>query len=219
MSRYVLNQSAGRLSLTARGSERSPLSIDFNTPALSQRIKRLSPRSELLLKALGGQKGETVIDMTAGLGTDSFLLAAFGYRVVSIERSKTLYLLLKDGMQRASVDRSLPESSREALTRIQLINDDARSVNISAHNPTYAVIDPMYAPKKKSALSKGEMQTLQEFIGQSQSAGELIDVAKKMGVRRAVVKRALRSELRYASFEPLYALRGRSSRFDVFQFS
>ena len=96
MSRYVLNQNAGRLSLTARGSERSPLSIDFNTPALSQRIKRLSPRSELLLKALGGQKGETVIDMTAGLGTDSFLLAAFGYRVVSIERSKTLYLLLKD---------------------------------------------------------------------------------------------------------------------------
>jgi 16S rRNA (guanine1516-N2)-methyltransferase len=93
VSRFFLSRSSGRLCLTSRSSERSPLYVDFTTPALMQRVKRLSPRSELLLKAIGGQPGETVVDMTTGLGTDSFLLAAYGYRVFSIERSRTLYLL------------------------------------------------------------------------------------------------------------------------------
>ena len=218
MSRFFLSRSSGRLCLTSRSSERSPLYVDFTTPALMQRVKRLSPRSELLLKAIGGQPGETVVDMTTGLGTDSFLLAAYGYRVFSIERSRTLYLLLRDGLNRALADPSVPEWLQKTLARIHLINADARSVSLLPNESVYAVIDPMYAPRKKSALSKGEMQTLQAFIGQNQSPGELISASKSLGVRRAVVKRALRSELHYASFEPLYVLRGRSSRFDVFHF-
>ena len=63
-------------------------------------MKRLSARSELLLKALGGKAGETVVDMTTGLGTDTWLLATFGYTVYACERSPTLYAMLEDGLQR-----------------------------------------------------------------------------------------------------------------------
>ena len=83
-----------------RGQPKSPISVDFDSSQLRARMKRLSARSELLLKALGGKAGETVVDMTTGLGTDTWLLATFGYTVYACERSPTLYAMLEDGLQR-----------------------------------------------------------------------------------------------------------------------
>ena len=76
-------------------------------------MKRLSARSELLLKALGGKAGETVVDMTTGLGTDTWLLATFGYTVYACERSPTLYAMLEDGLQRVRASQRGGESSRQ----------------------------------------------------------------------------------------------------------
>ena len=94
MSRFSLQKIEGRLCLAERGQPKSPISVDFDSPQLRARMKRLSARSELLLKALGGKAGETVVDMTTGLGTDTWLLATFGYTVYACERSPTLYACL-----------------------------------------------------------------------------------------------------------------------------
>ncbi len=68
MSRFRLHMVEGRLCLAELGQPKSPVSVDFDSPQLRARMKRLSARSELLLKALGGKAGETVVDMTTGLG-------------------------------------------------------------------------------------------------------------------------------------------------------
>ena len=43
-------------------------------------------------------KNRTVVDATAGLGYDAFILASLGANVTLIERSKTMYKLLQEGI-------------------------------------------------------------------------------------------------------------------------
>lgn len=181
-------------------------------------MKRLSARSELLLKALGGKAGDTVVDMTTGLGIDTWLLATFGYTVYACERSPTLYAMLEDGLQRfRESHRGLSQISNTA-SNIRLRNLDSSSSVESSWSAKYAVIDPMFPVKKKQALASGDMQMLQRFIGRGESVDLLLHAAKAKGIKRAVVKRVLRSKRCYARLEPLYSLEGRSTRFDVFQF-
>ena len=181
-------------------------------------MKRLSARSELLLKALGGKAGETVVDMTTGLGTDTWLLATFGYTVYACERSPTLYAMLEDGLQRIRQYHGDLSQISDTASNIRLRNLDSSASVESSWGAKYAVIDPMFPVKKKQALASGDMQMLQRFIGRGESVDLLLHAAKAQGIKRAVVKRVLRSRQRYARLEPLYSLEGRSTRFDVFQF-
>ena len=218
MSRFSLQKIKGRLCLAERGQPKSPISVDFDSPQLRARMKRLSARSELLLKALGGKAGETVVDMTTGLGTDTWLLATYGYTVYACERSPTLYAMLEDGLQRIREYRGDLSQLSNTASNIRLRNLDSSSSLESSWGAKYAVIDPMFPVKKKQALASGDMQMLQRFIGRGESVDLLLHAAKAQGIKRAVVKRVLRSRQRYARFEPLYSLEGRSTRFDVFQF-
>ena len=72
----------------------------------------------------------------------------------------------------------------------------------SSWGAKYAVIDPMFPVKKKQALASGDMQMLQRFIGRGESVDLLLHAAKAQGIKRAVVKRVLRSRQRYARLEP-----------------
>jgi 16S rRNA (guanine1516-N2)-methyltransferase len=53
-----------------------------------------------LAKAMGLRAGKTpkIVDATAGLGRDSFLLASLGAEVTMIERSDVMHGLLQEGM-------------------------------------------------------------------------------------------------------------------------
>ena len=117
----------GRLCLAELGQPKSPVSVDFDSPQLRARMKRLSARSELLLKALGGKAGETVVDMTTGLGTDTWLLATFGYTVYACERSPTLYAMLEDGLQRIRASQGGLSQVSKAASNIRLRNLDSSS--------------------------------------------------------------------------------------------
>ena len=57
----------------------------------------------MLAKAVGLKKGACpdVIDCTAGLGRDAFVLASLGCRVVMLERVTVVHALLNDGLAQA----------------------------------------------------------------------------------------------------------------------
>ena len=115
---------------------------------------------------------------------------------------------------------AIPCSQRRSLLRALFTQDDTGNavIGVASWGAKYAVIDPMFPARKKQALASGDMQMLQRFVGRGGSVDSLLQAAKAQGIRRAVVKRALRSRERYALLEPLYSLEGRSTRFDVFQF-
>ena len=79
------------------------LVCDFVGGAVNHRLRFGGGRGQNLARAAGLKPGVNphIIDATAGLGRDAFLLASLGAKVTLIERSPIMYDLLKEGMERA----------------------------------------------------------------------------------------------------------------------
>lgn len=171
--------------------------------------------SRLLYSAIGLRGGglPTVIDATAGLGEDAFLLAMRGCHVTTIERSPVVAALLEDGLARAA---AVPEL-REAVARMRPVSGDAREIlrDLSPEQaPDVIYLDPMFPPKKKSALVKKEMRILRRVVGDDPDSGELFEVARKVARRHVVVKR-MRLAPTLAP-DPTRSYEGKSTRYDVY---
>ena len=119
--RYALTSSEQGLILVDRYGQKPPLRIDYTSKSFNQRRRHLTPKHEQLIKAVNQKPGATVLDMTAGLGFDAFILASYGHQVVMIERSKVVYLLVKDALKRAA----LVEELIPTVSRMQLLLGDS----------------------------------------------------------------------------------------------
>ena len=77
------------------------LCVDFSEAKLNYRAKS-SIKDQSIARAVGvkGGKRPSVLDATAGLGKDAFLLASFGCSVSLLERSALIHALLEDGLER-----------------------------------------------------------------------------------------------------------------------
>ncbi len=197
---------------TAHGP--GPVYVDFVGGSLghSRRVNRFG----LLFRAIGAPRdGDSVVDATAGLGHDAFLLAYHGWKVTAIERSPILAALLADGIERAQ---QVPEIDDRLRDRLELVVGDAREVlkTLTAERTVDVVyVDPMFPPKKKSALVKKEMRVLRRLVGDDPDAGELLDVARSVAGRRVVVKRMIHAPP--IAPEPSRSYRGKTARYDVYE--
>ena len=204
------------LAEVGRGRGR-PVRVDFARGPMGYRLRTAGVGRQLIARAVGLRgKALTVVDATAGLGRDAFLLARLGCSVVAVERSTVVGALLRDGLARA-----LAETRYELNTiakRIRLLIADARNVLRKMPDgdaPDVVYLDPMYPTRKKSALGKKEMRIFRLLVGDDPDALDLLEVARGVARQRVVVKRQ-----RYApalapgrAFEYL----GRTVRYDVYQ--
>lgn len=188
--------------------------VDFVEGALAHRKKYGGGKNQLIGKAVG-IKSKTklaVLDVTAGLGRDAFVLATLGCDVVMCERSPVIYALLEDGIKRAE-----KESWFSALS-LKLIQADAIDYlsTLSAENkPDVIFIDPMFPERTKSALVKKEMRVLREVVGADIDSEKLLNAALLVAKKRVVVKRSkLAPMLTDRKADVTYA--GKSTRFDVY---
>ncbi|MGB1343163.1 MAG: class I SAM-dependent methyltransferase [Pseudomonadales bacterium] len=210
--RFFLSDEGSERTLIDLYGEKPALTVDFSRPALAARRRKVSMRAELLIKAINRGPGASVLDMTAGLGTDAFILAAYGHQVTMLERSKTVYLLTQDGLDRAKANPVL----KPIVDRMELYHWDSTIPFASARGFDAAIVDPMFEAKKKNALSKGEMQMLQSFIGKGAELTPFLRAASRLGIKRSIVKRPRSDRLRHRDPVPVYQLEGRRSRLDVF---
>lgn len=191
-----------------------PIYVDFMAGKTGHRLKYGGGKSQLIARAVGLSKKRypTVLDVTAGLGQDGFVLASLGCKVTLIERSPIIAELLEDGLSRAK------EINEIKHFDIQLIHADAidylsqlKSVNL----PDVIYLDPMFPLSKKTALVKKEMRVLRDIVGEDIDAGRLFSLALEKSARRVVVKRS-----RWAGYlndkEPGIVVKGKSSRYDVY---
>jgi len=210
MAGFRLQLSDSGYSLYETGSIRRPLRIDFTSRRLLHRLRQGG--RELLAKAVAARPGLAVVDCTAGLGTDAFVLAARGCEVRMIERSHTLWLMLEDALERARSSREVGEIAR----RMQLLRGEARALLASLDDvPDVITIDPMFPPRRKSAEVKGELQLLQRFLGKDEDARSLVLAACATGCKRVVLKRPLTGG-DITGLVPSHTIKGKASRFDVF---
>jgi len=187
--------------------------VDFVSGASAHRRKFGGGKGQSIAKAVGLKSGVelNVIDATAGLGKDAFVLACLGCYVTLVERSSVVAALLEDGLERAYLDN---EIGKWMQARMQL--HFSSSIEFLKNNQADVVyLDPMFPHKKKSALAKKEMRVFRCVVGADSDAGDLFDVALASAKYRVVVKRP-----NYAPFltgkKPSMSIKTKNNRFDVY---
>lgn len=209
---------ADRLELreTRRGGAGSVFADFLGGPVGYRRKSAMSHRQPIAL-AVGLRRGPLhVVDATAGLARDAFLLACLGCTVTAVERSAVLGALVRDGLRRAEANGSAALCA--VLDRIKLIVDDARRVlagSDDAAGPDVVYLDPMYSPISRRALPKKEMQICRRLVGDDPDAGELFEIARRVARKRVVVKRHPHAPP--LAPEPTMRFTGKQARYDVYQ--
>lgn len=202
----------------------SDIRVDFASAALAYRKQHGGGRNEAIAKAIGikGKDSLSVIDCTAGMGVDSFIMASVGADVLMLERSPIIAALLDDALFRFAAEH---DPLHEKLTLVQsdasaylqsLLNTDSTPSNSSIPDVIY--IDPMFPHKKKSALVKKEMQAFQMLLGPDQDSEHLLTSALEVNPKRIVVKRPNEAPelVNEQGRSPSMAIRSKKHRFDVY---
>jgi 16S rRNA (guanine1516-N2)-methyltransferase len=213
---YWLELGAERLSLESQGKQGS-VYAEFVQGVARYRREQGGGRGQLVARAVGlksGRKAPYVVDATAGLGRDAFVLASLGCRVTLLERSPIAAALLADALARAAAH----HDTRDIVARMQLVHVDAihwlRRLQQEDY-PEVIVVDPMFPEKSKQAAVKKEMSTFQHLIGDDHDAAALLAMAIEVATTRVVVKRP-RQGAAIAGVTPSATLIGKSTRFDLY---
>ena len=190
------------------------ISVDFANSSLRYRVKN-AVKSQAIAKAVGVKPGlrPSILDATAGLGRDAYLLASMGCQVELVEKSPVVFALLEDGMQRAR--HSGDGQMQATLAKMSLTEADFMSLPAKTLTRDVIYLDPMFPVRRKSARVKKEMFVLQQLLDGEKGADGLLRKALEHARRRVVVKRSKMAGY-LADLHPSFELRGKSSRYDVY---
>lgn len=193
----------------------SPIFVDFITGAMAHRRKFGGGRGEAIAKAVGikGDYLPSVIDATAGLGRDAFVLASLGCQVRLVERNPVVWLLLQDGLQRAYANAELGQFLQHHLTLLEITH--INQLNPTKERADVVYLDPMFPHKQKSALVKKEMRVFQHLVGADLDADALLEPAMKLAEKRVVVKRPDYAPF-IANISPHFSRETKNHRFDIY---
>lgn len=223
-SEFALVLTAERLELRKLDEPKlGAIYVDLIGGAVGHRRKFGGGKGQAIAKAAGLNKGvtPTVLDGTAGLGRDAFVLASLGCKVQMVERHPVVAALLDDGLQRAKQD---PEIGSWVDERMSLIHASSHTAlddlaqDGSFTKPDVVYLDPMYPHpenKKKSALVKKEMRVFQSLVGADLDADNLLQPALALATKRVVVKRPDYANW-LAEQKPTMAIETKKNRFDVY---
>ena len=217
--------------------------IDFISGDLAHRHKYGGGRSQSIAKAIGLKQGTpppSVLDATAGLAKDAYVLACLGCSMTLVERSPIIVELIKDAIHRAEEDEHfksvlkngfeiINQSSIDYLTELankgMSKDSDSDAVDPEVNYPEIIYpdviypdviyLDPMYPDKKKSASVKKNMQILQKLLGKDEDTQELLNSALKVAKKRVVVKRPKGAE-NLTELKPTYTVESKKTRYDVY---
>ena len=197
----------------------NPLQVDFVSGKAAHRRRFGGGRGQLVAKACGLGKGGVapgIVDATAGLGRDAFVLATLGAEVAMLERVPAIFALLEDGLRRARKD----EETAAIAARMQAIHADAgrdlaRAVAGAGIVPQVIHLDPMFPHRDKSALVKKEMRLFRELAGDDVDAPRLLEAALDVATHRVAVKRP-RKAPPIAGPRPGHVIEGKTSRYDLY---
>ncbi|MEO0442680.1 MAG: class I SAM-dependent methyltransferase [Pseudomonadota bacterium] len=214
----------GKLQLHFTGlSVPNPIVVDFIAGANNHRRRYGGGKGQLLAKAVGikGAFRPTILDLTAGLGADAFVLATLGCAVELLERVALVAALLRDGIERARL--ASDPDIRDIADRLSLIPTSAfKHLPARAQPVDVIYLDPMFPERGKSAQVKKTMAAFHALVGSDGDAGHLLPMALKKARYRVVVKRPRKApsmDQQWPELElpkPNLVLPAKSTRFDIY---
>lgn len=193
------------------GEVDSYFKVDFLDGKFLFRLKTLS-KNQPLFKALNISKKPKVLDATAGWGKDAVTFAYFGCEVLAFEENPVVYLLLKDGLDRAFGDKDFSSKIKGSIV---LEFGNSREMLLKSPPVVDSIyIDPMYPHEDtKSALPKKEILFLRDILPESSGLEELLRLAIQNTKKRVVLKRPVGSEI---LLRPTHSFTSKMVRFDLY---
>lgn len=220
---WVNDKKDPTLKLALCSKQQGPVFIDFLAGKKAHRRQFGGGKGQPLVRAMGQLENSrpTILDATAGMGGDSYVLASLGFVVKMIERSPIVATLLKDALQRAqALKPELDEELKQSIDNLSLIQADSTQYLLS-NKPLVDVIymDPMYPEKKKKAAAKKEMQALQHLVGPDLDSEKLLEAALKTARYRVVVKRPKGADPVFChlnNIQPTSQISSPNTRYDIY---
>ena len=195
------------------------ISVDFTAGKTQHRRLHGGGKGQDIAKAIGLHKinNPNVLDLTAGLGGDAFVIASLGADITMVERNPVVHALLNDALERASL--SADAELQDILTHLKLENKNATEVLKDLNDealPDVIYLDPMFPKRTKSAQVKKEMQFFHEIVGNDDDSEALLLQALNKAKKRIVVKRPRLAEKLTGTVQPAFDVIGKSTRYDVY---
>ncbi len=186
--------------------------VDFASGAVDHRRKFGGGAGQMIAKAVGIKRSRplTVLDATAGLGRDAFVIASLGCFVLLQERQAVVAALLSDGLERAK--QSADTELAKIAERMTLCSTDSTCIMPKAD---VIYLDPMFPERTKSASVKKEMSLFHDIVGGDEDADNLLKIACEKATYRVAVKRPRKAPF-LAGQAPSFQLEGKTSRYDVY---
>lgn len=193
-----------------------PVALNFIAGVVDHRRRFGGGRGQPLARAIGLKHGATpkVVDLTAGLGRDAFVLATLGCTVHMVERVPVVAALLENGLARAAQNLEVSP----IIERMPLYWADSSQwlANLDANaRPDVIYLDPMYPQRSKRALVKKEMQLFHALVGTDDDAPALLAQALEKARKRVVVKRP-RTAPPLEGPAPQFVISSPNTRYDVY---
>ncbi len=200
------------------------ITVDFINSKAQRRSNEHNILQQPLAKALGikafqkrRKNPPTVIDGTAGLGQDAWLMARLGCNVTLLEQSSVLSTLLDFAIEKALAHGDYQPTAK--LLSVKHVNASEYLVAYTDHAADIVFLDPMYPARRKQALVKKEMQMLHELIGPDTNNHQLLHSALDHARYRVVVKRPKNAEPLTGTDEwsgQLTSVSSANTRFDIY---
>ena len=200
-SGLVLEVSQSRLGLRDYSQRRSrALTVD------SAGRRYPSAGKDLLSRALG-KHCRSVIDATAGFGSDTFDFVRRGKQVCAIERVVMVAMMLEE----AAAEFQLRQRDGE----IRVVCGDAIDEIRVQGSADVIFLDPMFPDRgRQSAQPRKAQQMLRRLAGEDPDASILFQVARQHARKRVVVKRPRNAPP--LGDDPDIMHKGKSVRYDIY---
>ena len=210
-SSHLLYNEKGLSYISNSSKNKSILNINFLKGSLGWRIRR-SEHESSLKKAIGKHSNQlTIFDATAGQLNDSMIFLSLGHKVVAVEQSKILYLLVSDAIRRAGNE--LP-----ILDNLKFINGNSLEIFKKDNNHFDLIyLDPMYPIVKKNVKRSGNLNCIKEILSYENFMNDgdtLIANFMSLKYKKIILKRPLKSKNNYSNIN--YQIKGKAIRYDVF---
>lgn len=215
---YLLYDHQGLALVNGDDPKTLPVRVDLLAGATAHRRAYGGGRGQALAKACGLKPGITprILDATAGLAGDAFVLASLGCEVLAIERHPWIAALVEDALQRSLADPGVAEiTARLKMRRGDATREMDRLASLENFVPQVIYLDPMFPHSEKTAQVKKEMQFFRELVGKDEDADLLLDQALKLASHRVVVKRPRKAPV-LGGRKPGLVLSGKANRFDIY---
>jgi 16S rRNA (guanine1516-N2)-methyltransferase len=162
--------------------------IFFHPSMAAVRVKRLlGGQMDLLLKASDVREGDSVLDCTAGLASDSivfsFAVGSSGH-VTALESERIPALLIQEGL--ASYKSDIPKLN-EAMRRIKVKHAEHVSYmqSLEPHSVDTVYFDPMFRSPIEESSS---ISPLRELANREAISAEAMEQAKRIARKSIVLK-------------------------------